>query len=92
MLKKKTLGTVALSGGAGSLTLKITSVLNKRITVVYSGNGNFKSSQAVTPVLTRGMLKIVAAFDGRARLTNVAVFGHAETRSALDRADHLSAV
>jgi hypothetical protein len=60
MIKRKTIGTLALGGGSGSLTFKVNSVLNKRVTVVYSGDPNFKVSQAVTPVLTRGILKSVA--------------------------------
>jgi hypothetical protein len=59
MIKHKSIGTLALGGGSGSLTLKVNRLLNKRVTVVYSGDRNFKASQAVTPVLTRGILKSV---------------------------------
>jgi hypothetical protein len=59
MIKKKTLATVALDGGTASATFKVNSVLNKKVTVVYSGDRNFKPSQAVTPVLSRAALKSV---------------------------------
>ena len=58
MLKKKTIATMALGGGAASVTLKLNSVLNKKLTVVYSGDSDFLPSQAVTPVLTRATLKV----------------------------------
>jgi hypothetical protein len=60
LVKKKTLGTLALRGGAATLTLKINSVLSKAVTVVYSGDRNFQSSHAATPVLTRVSLRSLA--------------------------------
>ncbi|MFI5454074.1 MAG: choice-of-anchor Q domain-containing protein [Isosphaerales bacterium] len=59
MLKKKTLGTATLGGGEATLTLKANSVLNKAITIVYSGDPNFRSSTA-TPKLTQKSLKSLA--------------------------------
>jgi hypothetical protein len=56
LVKKKTLGTVPLGGGAATLTLKANSVLNKAVAVIYSGNGDFQPSQGATPVLTRPSL------------------------------------
>jgi hypothetical protein len=58
MIKKKTLATVALGGGAATKTFRVNSLLNKRITVVYSGDNDFQPSRAVTPLLTRASLKV----------------------------------
>ena len=58
LIRKKTLGTVALAGGRATLTFKLNSVLNKRVTVVYSGDTDFQPSQALTPVLTRAFFKV----------------------------------
>ena len=49
MVKQKTLGTVALGGGAATLTLKFNSVLNKKVTVVYSGDRNFGEAMRSRP-------------------------------------------
>jgi predicted outer membrane repeat protein len=56
MIKKKKLGTLALGGGTATLTLKLNNVLNRAVTVVYSGDGNFQPSQAATPALTQASL------------------------------------
>ncbi len=62
--KKKTkttiLGTVAASGGDATLTLKASQVLNKTITIVYSGDSDFQSSTATTLALTQSGLKGLA--------------------------------
>ena len=55
--KKKTttkvLGTAALSGGSATLTLKAKSVLQKVITIVYSGGPDFLSSTLTAPKLPK---------------------------------------
>jgi large repetitive protein len=51
-IKKKTLGTVALVGGQGTLPVKSSSVLNKPITVIYGGGGDFQSSTLASTRLT----------------------------------------
>jgi hypothetical protein len=60
MVKKKTLGTLVLGGGAATLTLKAGSVLQKAVTVIYSGDQDFRASQAATPVLTQALLRSLA--------------------------------
>ena len=52
MIKKKTLGTVALVGGQATLPVKSRSVLNKPITVIYAGGGDFQSSTLASTKLT----------------------------------------
>src|SRR5262249_22760687 len=59
LVKKKTLGTASLYGGQATLKVKPASVLNKTITIVYSGDPNFVSSTA-TPKLTQKSLKSLA--------------------------------
>jgi hypothetical protein len=58
--KKKTttkiLGTASLGSGAGTLTLKAKSILNKVVTIVYSGDTNFQTSTMTTPKLTQKSL------------------------------------
>ena len=51
-IKKKTLGTVALVGGQATLPVKASSVLNKPITVIYTGGGDFQSSTLAPTKLT----------------------------------------
>ena len=51
-IKKKTLGTVALVGGQAALPVKSRSVLNKPITVIYGGGGDFQSSTLASTTLT----------------------------------------
>jgi parallel beta-helix repeat protein len=70
--KKKTLGSASLSGGQATLTEKASSVLNKAITVVYSGDPNFQSSTVTSVKLTQNGLKSLvrphfALRDGRQR-------------------------
>ncbi len=48
----KVLGTVGLSGGDAVLTVSAKSVLQKAITVVYNGNGDFLGSTVAYPKLT----------------------------------------
>ena len=45
--KEITLGTVGLSGGTATLSVKPKSVLKKSITILYSGDTNFTSSSEV---------------------------------------------
>ena len=52
-IKVKTLGTAALSGGSATLTFKPKKVLQKTITIVYSGDADFRASTMTTPKLTR---------------------------------------
>jgi Bacterial Ig-like domain (group 3) len=56
MVKKKKLGTVALIGGQATLDLKSSSVMNKSITIVYSGDPDFPSTMATSFEVTRGSL------------------------------------
>ena len=51
-VKVTTLGTAAVSGGEATLTLKASKVLNKAITIVYSGDANDKASTLITPKLS----------------------------------------
>jgi hypothetical protein len=53
----KTLGTVALSGAEATLTVKPKAVLNKPITIVYSGDPDYRASTLTTPKLTQKALK-----------------------------------
>ncbi len=48
----KTLGTAAVSGGAATLTLKPNAVLNKTLTIVYSGDPDFLANSTTPPRLT----------------------------------------
>jgi hypothetical protein len=47
----KVLGTAGLSGGGALLTVPANSVLEKAITVVYNGNGDFLGSTVASPKL-----------------------------------------
>jgi hypothetical protein len=57
---EKVLGTMALSGGSATLTVKPGKVLKKPITIVYGGDGDFTPSTATPPALTRKALKRLA--------------------------------
>ena len=46
--KEITLGTVGLSGGTATLSVKPNSVLKKSITILYSGDANFTSNSEAT--------------------------------------------
>ncbi len=59
-LKVKTLGTIAVNGGAATLTMKPNQVLKKAITIVYSGNDDFLASQLTPPKLTKKQMKSLA--------------------------------
>ena len=52
----KTLGTAAVTDGAGTLMLKPTKVLGKAITIVYSGDANFEASTLAAPKLSKNGL------------------------------------
>ena len=60
LVRKKTLGAMVLRGGQTTLTLKANSVLNKAITVIFSGDDGFQPSQSTTPASTRSSLKSLA--------------------------------
>ncbi|MGO9915645.1 MAG: Ig-like domain repeat protein [Isosphaeraceae bacterium] len=49
----KTLGAAAAEGGAASLTFKPSAVLNKTLTIVYSGDPDFLASMMNPPRLTK---------------------------------------
>ena len=49
----KTLGTAQLSGGEATLTFNPNQVLNKPLTIVYSGDPDFQSRTISAPKLTR---------------------------------------
>ncbi len=53
----KTLGTAAVSSGAATLTFKTNAVLNKTLTVVYSGDPDFLASMMSPPKLTKSGIK-----------------------------------
>ncbi|MFI5459716.1 MAG: Ig-like domain repeat protein, partial [Isosphaerales bacterium] len=59
-IQTKTLGTVALSAGEATLTLKANQMLGKAITIVYGGDTNFRASTASPPKLTQKGLKSLA--------------------------------
>jgi hypothetical protein len=59
-LKVKTLGTAALSGAEATLTVKPNAVLNKPITIIYSGDPDYRASTLTTPKLTQKGLKSLA--------------------------------
>ena len=52
-VKVTTLGTAAMSGGAATLTFKPNKVLNKPLTIVYSGDPEFLASTMSPPKLTK---------------------------------------
>jgi hypothetical protein len=58
--KVKTLGTAALSGGEATLTVKPKAVLNRPITIIYSGDPNYRASTLAPPKLTQTGLKSLA--------------------------------
>jgi hypothetical protein len=55
-LKVTTLGTVELHGGEATLTFKPIQVLNKPLTIVYSGDPDFLASMLSPPKLTKKTL------------------------------------
>jgi hypothetical protein len=59
-LQVKTLGTAALRGGEATLTVKPKAVLNKPITIIYSGDPNYRASTLTPPKLTQKALKSLA--------------------------------
>ncbi len=52
LYKKKTLGMAVLADGQATLSVKPKSVLNKAITVVYSGDGDFQAATIASARLT----------------------------------------
>ncbi len=58
--KKKVLGRAVLSGGQATLPIKLNKVLNKAITVVYSGDGDFQATTTTSPRMTKRSLASVA--------------------------------
>ena len=59
--KPKLLGNAVLNGGSATLTAKPSSVLNKQITAVFTGDTDFVSSTATPLALTQAALKKAAA-------------------------------
>jgi parallel beta-helix repeat protein len=59
--KPKLLGEAVLNGGSATLTAKLSSLLNKRITAVFAGDAGFVSSTATPLALTQAALKKAAA-------------------------------
>ena len=53
----KTLGTAELSGGEATLTFKPNQVLNKPLTIVYSGDPDFLASMMSPPKLTKSGIR-----------------------------------
>jgi hypothetical protein len=51
-VKVRTLGTAALSGAEATLTVKPNAVLNKPITIIYSGDPDYRASALTPPKLT----------------------------------------
>jgi hypothetical protein len=58
-IKKKRLGTAALSGGQATLVVKPGSVLNKSITIIYSGSDDFLPTLLATPKLKSRSLAVL---------------------------------
>jgi hypothetical protein len=56
-IKIKTLGTATVNAGAATLTLKPKQVLNKPITIIYSGDPDYRASTLTPPKLTQKALK-----------------------------------
>jgi hypothetical protein len=59
-IKIKTLGTATVNAGAATLTLKPRQVLNKPITILYSGDPDYRASTLTPPKLTQKGLKSLA--------------------------------
>ena len=55
-VKVQTLGTAALGGGEATLELKLNQVLDKPLTIVYSGDPDFLAGTISTPKLTRAAI------------------------------------
>ncbi len=53
---RRILGTVALSDGRASLTVRTRSVLNRPVVVIYGGGAGYRSSTLVSPRLTPASL------------------------------------
>ena len=49
----KSLGTVAVSGGEATLTVKAKQVLGKAVTISYSGDTDFMASTSTSPKLSK---------------------------------------
>jgi hypothetical protein len=64
LVRRRTLGSVALRGGAATLSVQVGGVLKKALTIIYSGDGDFESSTATPPVLTRSALASLARAAG----------------------------
>jgi hypothetical protein len=75
-VKKKTIGTAALSGGQATLAVKPGSVLNKSLTISYGGAAEFRPASLTAPKLTSQSLTTLARpFINRRRAR--AAMGHA---------------
>jgi hypothetical protein len=83
-VKKKTIGTAALSGGQAILTVKPGSVLNKSLTISYGGAAEFRSASLAAPKLTsRSLTTLPRPFISR-RQARPAI-GHASVSHAFSR-------
>ncbi len=58
--KKTVLGTVPASGGAATLTVKLSKVLKKPITIIYSGDTDFESNTVTAAPLKKSTVKSLA--------------------------------
>jgi hypothetical protein len=59
-MSNKTLGTVALSDGQATLTVKPRRVINRSIRVIYGGEAGYRSSTLVAPKLTPASIATLA--------------------------------
>ena len=62
-LTEQVLGTVALSGGSATLTVKPKSVLKKPVTVLYGGDADFQASNSTAP-MSAGALALLVRWTG----------------------------
>ena len=60
LVKKKTLGRVALSGGQATIATKPARVIGKSITITYDGTAEFLPATATSPKQTAASLKTLA--------------------------------
>ncbi len=70
---EKMIGTMSLSGGAATLSVKPKSVLKKPITIVYGGDASFTTSTSPVSKLTPALLKSLAR-------PMIALYGRGEAR------------
>jgi hypothetical protein len=56
----RTLGTAAVNAGAATVTLKLKQVLSKPITIIYSGDPDYRASTLTPPKLRQKALRSLA--------------------------------